>query len=162
MWCHLLLIMPVLGLALFAVLPLPIALPAYLVVSGISLGVYWAVFQAMHRPVTTGREGMLGAWAEAVTDLSPTGRIRYRGELWRAVAREPIPAGSRVVIVGVDGMRVQVRGVSNADGSGNGPSGCDGAHHLACVAWHRAAGGADETGRRRDAALHAEDEGHLR
>lgn len=136
MWCHLLLAMPVLGLGLFAVLPLGAALPAYLAVVSVSLGVYWAVFQAMHRPVTTGREGMIGDRAEVVTDLSPTGRIRYRGELWRAVASEPIPAGSRVVIVGVDGMRVRVRAVSSEDGSGNGQPSCDGEHRLSCVALH--------------------------
>ena len=109
MWCHLLLIMPVVGLGLFAVLPLSIALPAYLVLTAISLLVYWSIMRAMHRPVTTGPEGMIGARAEAVTDLSPTGRVRYQGELWQAVAGQPIPAGARVTIVSVDGMRVQVQ-----------------------------------------------------
>jgi membrane-bound serine protease (ClpP class) len=109
MWCHLLLIMPVAGLGLFAVLPLPIALPAYLVLTAISLLVYWSIMRAMHRPITTGPEGMIGARAEAMTDLSPTGRVRYQGELWQAVAGQPIPAGSRVTIVSVDGMRVQVQ-----------------------------------------------------
>ncbi|MFQ5855043.1 MAG: NfeD family protein [Anaerolineae bacterium] len=112
MWCHLLLVMPVAGLGLFAVLPLSIALPAYLVLSAVSLLVYWSTFQAMNRPVTTGPESMIGARAAAVTDLSPTGLVRYRGELWQAVAGEPIPAGSRVTIVSVDGMRVQVRPAS--------------------------------------------------
>lgn len=109
MWCHLLLMLPVVGLGLFAVLPLPVALPAYLALTAISLLMYWSVMRAMHRPVTTGPEGMIGGRAEAVTDLSPTGRVRYRGELWQAVAGEPIPAGSRVTIVSVDGMRVQVQ-----------------------------------------------------
>lgn len=109
MWCHLLLIMPVAGLGLFAVLPLSIALPAYLVLTAISLLIYWSIMRAMHRPVTTGPEGMIGARAEAVTDLSPTGRVRYHGELWQAIAGRPIPAGARVTIVSVDGMRVRVQ-----------------------------------------------------
>lgn len=112
MWCHFLLIMPVAGLGLFAVLPLSMALPAYLVVSAISLFVYWATYQAMHRPVTTGAEGMVGARAEAVTDLSPRGRVRYGGELWTAEADESIAAGTRVIIESVDGMRVRVRTAS--------------------------------------------------
>lgn len=112
MWCHVLLIMPVAGLGLFAVLPLPIALPAYLVVSAMSLFVYWATYRAMHWPVTTGAEGMIGARARAVTDLSPRGRIRYGGELWLAEADEPISAGTRVTIERVDGMRVRVRSSS--------------------------------------------------
>lgn len=109
MWCHFLLIMPVAGLGLFAVLPLSMALPAYLVVSAISLFVYWTTYQAMHRPVTTGPEGMIGARAKAVTDLSPRGRIRYHGELWVAESEKPIPAGARVTITRVDGMRIRVR-----------------------------------------------------
>ncbi len=109
MWCHLLLIMPVAGLGLFAVLPLPIALPTYLVLTAISLLIYWSIMRAMHRPVTTGPEGMIDARAEAVTDISPIGRVRYRGELWQAVAGQPIPAGARVTIVSVDGMRVKVQ-----------------------------------------------------
>jgi len=132
MWCHLLLIMPILGLGLFAMLPLGVALPIYVAVASVSLGVYWAAFQAMHRPVTTGREAMIGARAEVVTDLSPTGRIRYRGELWRAMAREPIPAGSRVTIIEVDGMRVWVQPVSKGDEEGD--AGHDGCRPLRCSA----------------------------
>jgi len=118
MWCHLLLIMPVAGLGLFAVLPLSIALPAYLALTAISLLVYWSIMRAIRRPITTGPEGMIGARAEAVTDLSPTGRVRYRGELWQAVASsrgsargagQHVPAGSRVTIMSVDGMHVQVQ-----------------------------------------------------
>jgi membrane protein implicated in regulation of membrane protease activity len=109
MWCHLLLIVPVVGLGLFAVLPFPIALPAYLVMSTPSLFVYWATSRAMHRPVTTGMEGMIGARAQAVTDLSPRGRIRYGGELWFAEAAEPIASGTRVTIERVEGMSVRVR-----------------------------------------------------
>jgi len=109
MWCHVLLGMPVAGLGLFAVFPLPIALPAYLAISALSLFVYWSTYQAMRRPVTTGVEGMIGARAQAMTDLSPRGRIRYGGELWLAEADEPISAGTEVTIQSVDGMRVKVK-----------------------------------------------------
>ena len=122
MWCHFLLIMPVAGLGLFAVLPLPMALSTYLVISAVSLLVpacacphadrYWITYQAMRRPVTTGAEGMLGTRAKVVTDLSPRGRIRYGGELWTAEADEPVAAGTRVTIESVDGMRVRVRTAS--------------------------------------------------
>ena len=109
MWCHLLLLLPLIGLGLFVILPLPIALPAYLVLVAISLLVYRSTLQAMHRPVVTGKEAMVGATAVAETNLSPTGWVRYRGELWQAVADEPIPAGSRVVIEAVDRIRVRVK-----------------------------------------------------
>lgn len=109
MWCHALLVLPVAGLGLFAVLPLPVALPIYLLISAVSLFVYWATYRAMRRPVTTGAEGMLGVQVKAVTDLSPRGRIRYGGELWLAEADESVAAGTRVTIESVDGMRVRVR-----------------------------------------------------
>ncbi len=109
MWCHLLLLLPLIGLGLFVILPLPIALPAYLALVAISLVVYRATLQAMHRPVVTGKGGMVGATAVAETDLSPTGWVRYRGELWQAVADAPIPAGSRVTIEAVERMRVRVK-----------------------------------------------------
>lgn len=61
MWCHVLLIMPLLGLGLFALLPWPVALPSYLVLVAVSLALYVKVIQAMRQPVRTGREAMLGA-----------------------------------------------------------------------------------------------------
>src|SRR5680860_1375139 len=59
--CHLALLLPVVGLAVFFVLPLPVALVIYLVILGASVLLYKAVIDAMCRRVVTGREAMLGA-----------------------------------------------------------------------------------------------------
>jgi len=51
-------------------------------------------------------------WGEdgtALSDLAPTGTVRVRGETWSAEAlSEPIPAGSRIHVAEVDGLRLRV------------------------------------------------------
>jgi membrane-bound serine protease (ClpP class) len=59
----------------------------------------------------TGRSGMLGEVGRAMEAIEPgrTGRVQAHGEIWRALADEPIPNGETVRIVGVDGLTLQVR-----------------------------------------------------
>ncbi|MFQ6059134.1 MAG: NfeD family protein [Anaerolineae bacterium] len=110
MWCHLLLLMPILGLALFAVLPLSLALPAYGVIAAVSLLLYGKIMQAMRMPAQTGREEMVGAVVEVVSEAGSEGLIRYKGELWTAMSKEKLRPGAEVVIVGFEGLRALVRG----------------------------------------------------
>lgn len=58
--------------------------------------------------VTTGREGMIGGVGVARTELAPGGKVFVRGELWNAVAAEPVPRGGEVEIVAVDGLTLRV------------------------------------------------------
>lgn len=109
MWCHVLLLMPIFGLALFLLLPMPMALPLYLGLAAASGALYYKVAQAMHVPVVTGPESMLGRRARAVTAINDQGQIRYHGEVWTAVAQEPVGPGEDVIIERVEGMRVHVR-----------------------------------------------------
>jgi len=109
MWCHLLLAAPMIGLLLFAFLPLPLALPLYgLVVLG-SLTLYAQVWRSLKMRPVIGREAMLGAEARAVTDISSQGLVWCRGELWSALSTEPIPQGAQVRIVGFDGLKTIVQ-----------------------------------------------------
>lgn len=82
--CHLALLLPVVGLGVFFVLPLPWALAAYLVIAGATALLYKAVIDAMRRRVVTGREALLGARV-AVRRVEP-GRlvVCLGGELWTA------------------------------------------------------------------------------
>ncbi len=109
MSCHVLLALPVLGLVLFFVLPLPFAVPLYgvvLIASGLT---YRVLLQAARLPVKTGTEGMAGGLAYVVEPLQPEGVIRYGGELWRAAGAEWLEKGARVRIERVEGMTVIVR-----------------------------------------------------
>ena len=124
MWCHLLLLMPVFGLGLFLILPISTALPIYLGLVAVSIALYRKVAHAMHVPVATGTQRMVGQRARAITSINGQGQIRYRGEVWTAVAREPIQPGEDVLIEGVEGVRVYIRRADSREGwNGDGHDG---------------------------------------
>jgi membrane-bound serine protease (ClpP class) len=65
---------------------------------------------AQRRPPVSGAEGLLSEPAEALTAIGPTpGRVRVHGEIWRAIADEPIASGDRVKVTHVDGLTLTVR-----------------------------------------------------
>jgi len=117
MWCHLLLAMPVIGLGLFVVLPFNLALPAYLIVAATSSFVYAKIMQAMSAPVATGREGMMGAIGEVISEINSEGQVRVHGELWGAVSDQPLPVGERVKVVDFQGVKVVVEKLEVFDAS---------------------------------------------
>lgn len=68
--------------------------------------------RAQTRPVTTGAEALIGAVAEARTDLAPGGIVFLKGERWNALADDgPIAAGEQVRVIGREGFRLRVRKV---------------------------------------------------
>jgi membrane-bound ClpP family serine protease len=54
---------------------------------------------------------MMGEFGYALTSIEPGrgGRVATHGEIWKAIAREPIAEGDRVQITDVDGLTVTVR-----------------------------------------------------
>jgi membrane-bound serine protease (ClpP class) len=66
------------------------------------------------RPVVTGHEALIGAEGETVSWQNGEGRIRVKGEIWLARAAAPLAAGSRVKIVGRDGLVLRVESVGSA------------------------------------------------
>ncbi|MFQ5882834.1 MAG: NfeD family protein [Candidatus Methylomirabilales bacterium] len=107
--CHLILLLPVIGLGLFAFLPLEAALPLYEILLAISVFLYLVIGRALRLPVQTGMEGMVGTEAEVVQELTPRGVIRRRNELWSAKGVEPIRKGEKVIILAVDGLVATVK-----------------------------------------------------
>jgi membrane-bound serine protease (ClpP class) len=66
--------------------------------------------RAQRKKPVTGSEGIVGEIGETVALLSPSGQVRIHGELWTATSSgDPIPAGKRVVVERVDGLRLTVR-----------------------------------------------------
>jgi membrane-bound serine protease (ClpP class) len=59
--------------------------------------------------VKTGTEGLVNRSGVARTDLTPLGKVFIHGEIWNAVAEEPVAAGAPVQVVAVEGMRLRVR-----------------------------------------------------
>jgi len=56
-----------------------------------------------------GHESLPGAEGVAVTDCRPEGRVRVRGEVWRAVCADGVGAGEAVVVERVSGLTLLVR-----------------------------------------------------
>ncbi|MFH1858567.1 MAG: nodulation protein NfeD [Candidatus Omnitrophota bacterium] len=68
-------------------------------------------FRAHRNPVTTGKEGLVGSVGVAQTDISPRGDVFIHGELWQAESKEPIKKGSKVKVVSLEGLTLQVKPV---------------------------------------------------
>ncbi|HJZ78150.1 MAG TPA: nodulation protein NfeD [Vicinamibacterales bacterium] len=69
-----------------------------------------AVASQRLRPVT-GVAAMIGESGKALTAIEPglRGRVMTHGEIWTAVASEPIAEGARVRVTAVDGLTLTVR-----------------------------------------------------
>jgi membrane-bound serine protease (ClpP class) len=106
---HLLPLTPILGLALFWLLPLSVALPVYLVATIVSVVVFVVVLRAMKAPVAIGIESMLGRTAEVRTWNGHDGLIWCYGELWSAHSAEPLALGEKVEITGFEGLKALVQ-----------------------------------------------------
>jgi len=65
--------------------------------------------RAQRSKVDTGREGLIGLVGKALTDIGEDGQVFIRGEYWNARSDEPVVKGDRVMVVAVDGLRLQVR-----------------------------------------------------
>ena len=71
-------------------------------------------FRHAYEPGVTGSARLVGSRGVAEGDLAPTGYIRVRGELWRAVASPAdvvVRSGAEVEIVSAERMEVFVRPV---------------------------------------------------
>lgn len=109
--CHVLWLLPILGLPLFWVLDFGVALPLYLGLLGITAGATMLAVGVMRKPASSGIEAMHGSTAEAVEDLRPRGKVQYRHQLWYASASTPVTKGETVRIVGNRGLCLLVEKV---------------------------------------------------
>jgi membrane-bound serine protease (ClpP class) len=96
---------PELRLDLWFVLPIALAM------AGIALVLVRLGVTAQRQPAVTGAAGMIGAPADVITAIEPDrfGQVKFRGEVWRATASEPIAPGARAIITSVDGITLTVR-----------------------------------------------------
>ena len=69
------------------------------------------VIQARRNKVLTGADGMIGEEGLTRTGLEPEGQVLVRGEIWDAVASANIPAGARVRVKGMAGLKLLVEPV---------------------------------------------------
>ncbi len=66
------------------------------------------LLRSRRRAVVTGETALLGAEAEAISWDGEEGRVRIQGEIWRARAKSPLQRGTRVRVVGRNGLVLTV------------------------------------------------------
>jgi membrane-bound serine protease (ClpP class) len=65
---------------------------------------------SQRRPSVTGGEALVGEQGRARTAVSPdaAGQVDVRGEIWRAVSRQPLLPGQPVRVLGANGLTLVV------------------------------------------------------
>jgi membrane-bound serine protease (ClpP class) len=84
------------------------ALGVSLPFSAITVFLLTIAMRARRNKVETGVEGMIGQIGQALTGLSPAGKVFVRGEYWDAVAAQPVPAGAHVKVTAIDRLTLTV------------------------------------------------------
>lgn len=83
--------------------------PATVVTALFFMLVVGAGIRAQRRPARTGADVLVGRTVLAAEPIDAGGgRVFLEGEYWRAVSREPLPAGARVVVMGRSGLTLEV------------------------------------------------------
>ncbi len=95
-------------LAVF-VLPSPWGLVAVAAAGLLETGeTYLLLRWSRRRRAAVGAEALAGKKGIAATDLRPEGHVKVDGELWQARCEGGADAGTRVVVMGIEGLTLTV------------------------------------------------------
>jgi membrane-bound serine protease (ClpP class) len=75
---------------------------------GITVFLLRLVVRARKRKAMLGADAMVGCEAEAMEALQPEGHVLVEGEIWQAVASEPVAKGARLRVVGHEKYELRV------------------------------------------------------
>jgi membrane protein implicated in regulation of membrane protease activity len=104
---HLILLLPILGIVVFWLFPLNIAIPVYIAILIISGLMYWAIIRAI-RKIPRRSPSFVGDKARVVSRLGPKDEAQYmvevHGELWSANSYDVLNVGDMVTITSVKGI----------------------------------------------------------
>jgi membrane-bound serine protease (ClpP class) len=89
---------------------LSLVLPVVAGLAGVGAFLARLGIAAQRRQPETGAAGMIGEIGEALTSIEPGGggRVTTHGEIWRAKSSDPIAAGARVRVTGIEGLTLTV------------------------------------------------------
>jgi membrane-bound serine protease (ClpP class) len=91
-------------------LPLTWIIPATVLTALFFLFVIGAGLRAQFMPAKTGREGLPGKTATALTIVDQNGgKVLFEGENWSAVSQAPVAPGAKAEIVGLEGLVLIVK-----------------------------------------------------
>ncbi|MDO9559334.1 MAG: nodulation protein NfeD [Syntrophales bacterium] len=87
---------------------LKVMIPALIVISLFFAGVMSLVLKAQMRKRRSGREGMIGAEGEAVTDVHEIGKVFVHGEYWNAWSDRAVEKGKKVRVVEAAALKLKI------------------------------------------------------
>ena len=96
---------PGLGLSLWVVIATTAVTAAFFLIM-LSM-----LLRSRRRPIVTGNEALIAAEGEAVAWQDEEGRVRIKGEIWRARASRPLQPGTHIRVVAQDGLVLTVEPV---------------------------------------------------
>ena len=94
-------------------LHMPVIIGVTIASAFVFIFVFAMAVKAWRRPVVSGREGIIGAEATALGDFEGEGRVRLKGEIWKARTNTPVSRGDRVKVNQLDGLTVSVEPLEN-------------------------------------------------
>jgi membrane-bound serine protease (ClpP class) len=89
-------------------LPLGVIAAFSVTTGGLVIMVIGAAVRARSQGVVSGVEAMIGGEAQALESFTGRGRVHAFGEDWQAQCSQPVEAGDRLRINGIDGLVLQV------------------------------------------------------
>jgi membrane-bound serine protease (ClpP class) len=85
-----------------------VLIPMIVLISGFFAFVAGLVFKSQVTTPQTGAAGIVGEVGVVKKAIMPDGKIMIRGELWNAIAKEPIPEGTRVRVLNLENLVLEV------------------------------------------------------
>ena len=85
-----------------------VLIPTMVVISGFFVFVAGLVFKSQTTTPKTGSSGIIGEVGIVKKAIMPDGKIMIHGELWNAIAKEPIPEGTRVRVLNLENLVLEV------------------------------------------------------
>ena len=97
-------------------LPVGVLIGAMVAWGCFSIWLFMFTTHTLSKQKLVGLPSMIGTRGRVAESLNPEGLVRIRGELWQAVSTEgDINAGVEIVVVSEDGLKLQVRKISDND-----------------------------------------------
>ncbi|HIJ57864.1 MAG TPA: nodulation protein NfeD [Deltaproteobacteria bacterium] len=85
-----------------------VLIPTLVLISGFFVFVAGLVFKSQVTTPRTGAAGIVGEVGIVKKAIMPDGKIMIHGELWNAIAKEPIPEGTRVRVLNLENLVLEV------------------------------------------------------
>lgn len=89
-------------------LSLSVIFPTIFIVSAFFVSIAYLVFRAQISKPMTGSDGLVGEKGVVAKTLEPEGKVFVHGELWHAIANGSIEKGSKVRVVKVENLVLEV------------------------------------------------------